>query len=203
MQTSEGPDENEQGAKYRSTGASHLICYQHGVDYSRGGICNSVWGDCRSANRAGLTNITSDPLGYVRLRAQAITRAYLQPFGTTFIGGPSLKDTAVLVLRGKASLAELVRTEGFWPKLTLYIFHYVSVGLGIVGLALSYRRWREILSLALILLYVTAVQSVLHVRARMLFPLMPFFWIAAGYAILRLWTHSDLSRPQKQVAAET
>jgi 4-amino-4-deoxy-L-arabinose transferase-like glycosyltransferase len=137
--------------------------------------------------RAGLRNVLAQPLNYLGTRARNTLGAYLQPYGTVNFEGPSIKEVAASWLRGEASLGDVVSIQGFWPKLVVYAFHFPSLGLGLFGLALSWRRWREVLPLALMLAYGTAVYAVLVVLPRYLFPLMPFYWVAAGYALVWLW----------------
>lgn len=136
---------------------------------------------------AGLDNVMTHPVGYIAQRARNTLTAFLQPFGTAWFPGESIKVLVVEWLRGEATLDSVVRTDGFFFKLLIYLFHFTSVGMGLLGLCLSWRRWREVLPLALMLAYGTAVYAVLIILPRYLFPLMPFFWVAAGYGLVYLW----------------
>jgi len=136
---------------------------------------------------AGLRNILEQPVQYAGTRLRNVLAAYLQPYGTVNFPGPSVKETASKWLRGDAALGDVVQTEGFWPKLVIYGFHYAALGFGLLGLGLSWRRWREVLPLALMLAYGTAVYTVLIVLPRYLFPLVPFYWVSAGYGLLWAW----------------
>jgi 4-amino-4-deoxy-L-arabinose transferase-like glycosyltransferase len=137
--------------------------------------------------RAGLANVLGKPLQYLGNRARNTLEAYLQPYGTVFFAGPSSRVATWRWLRGEASLGEGLATQGFWPKLAIYVFHFGALGLGLAGLALAWRRWRETLPLALMLVYGTGVYALLLVIPRYLFPLMPFYWVAAGFALMWLW----------------
>src|SRR5690606_14875471 len=89
--------------------------------------------------------IGSDPLGWLGRRFTRLARAYLQPHGTLFFPGESLKDLAVNWLqhdRTPAGLLRLTGGEQFWPKLAIYVFYYTSLLAGLAGLWLVRRRWR-------------------------------------------------------------
>jgi hypothetical protein len=137
--------------------------------------------------KAGLANVFGRPLDYVVTRARNTLEAYLQPYGTVWFGGESIKAVAARWLRGEASLSDVISGEAFWPKLTVYFFHFISVGFGLAGLVLSWRRWREVLPLTLMLAYGTAVYAALIILPRYLFPLMPLYWVGAGYTLVWLW----------------
>lgn len=139
--------------------------------------------------RAGLENVLSHPFVYAGTRFRNVLSAYLQPYGTVWFEGESIKALFGSWLRGEASLREVVSTVGFWPKLAIYGFHFTSLGFGLAGLALAWRRRREWLPLAATIAYGTAVYTVLLVLPRYLFPLMPLYWVAAGFALVWLWEH--------------
>lgn len=134
--------------------------------------------------------IMSDPLGYVQKRVQELAAAYLQPHGTLFYGGPSLRELAADWLgsdRTPAGLLRLAQTESFWPKLAVYGFHYAGLLLGLAGLWLTRRAWRAALPLAGFILYTTLVHLALDAIPRYIFPTMPVWWIFAGIALAQLW----------------
>ncbi|MBI1258560.1 MAG: phospholipid carrier-dependent glycosyltransferase [Chloroflexi bacterium] len=133
--------------------------------------------------------ISSDPLGWVKHRVSELVNAYLQPHGTTFYPGASLKDQALRWLHEDRSLSGLIAlTQGdyFWPKLTLYVLHYLALLAGLAGMWL-YRRARSgALPMIGFIIYVTLVHLALLALPRYLFPNEIFWWIFAAAALERL-----------------
>lgn len=150
---------------------------------------------------AGLDNILEHPFVYLANRLKVTFDALAQPHGTLWFEGPGIKQTIDRWLRGSASVSEVVSTTGFWPKLAIYFFHMWAVVLGLVGLAVSWRRWRDVLPIALTIAYLTAVYAVLIIGPRYLFPTMPFYWILAGHGTLVVWQRLGHSGSHKQSAA--
>lgn len=130
--------------------------------------------------------IADSPLGYLKLLASKGASAYLQPYGTFAFSGESLKDLGVQLLQGQLSLGELVTGDSFWPKLYIYIFHFVGLIAGLVGLWLSRREWLKVLPVSLPIVYISLAYLILTIIPRYLFPIMPFYTILAGYAIVTL-----------------
>jgi 4-amino-4-deoxy-L-arabinose transferase-like glycosyltransferase len=135
---------------------------------------------------AGLRNVFDNPLDYVAKRAHNTLSAYIQPYGTVFFEGPSVKESMDGWLQGQIGLGALVSTPGLWPKLAIYAFHYAALIFGLGGLVAAGRDWRRALPLALVIVYVTGLYSVLVVIPRYLFPVMPFYWASAGNALARM-----------------
>jgi 4-amino-4-deoxy-L-arabinose transferase-like glycosyltransferase len=135
---------------------------------------------------AGLRNVAGDPLGYLAKRAQSTLSACIQPYGTVFFEGASIKRSLGDWLRGEIGLGVLVSMPGFWPKLVVYAFHYGALIFGLAGLVTSGHDWRRALPLALIIVYITGLYSVLIIIPRYLFPTMPFYWTSAGDALARV-----------------
>jgi hypothetical protein len=132
--------------------------------------------------------ILSDLGGYLRRRVGDLADAYVQPHGTVYFGGESLKDMAANWLQNERSLGGLValtQGDGFWPKLAIYVFHYAGLILGLVGIWLVRRRWRLALPLVGFILYTTLVHFVLDALPRYLFPTMIFWWVFAAITISR------------------
>jgi 4-amino-4-deoxy-L-arabinose transferase-like glycosyltransferase len=138
--------------------------------------------------RDAFQTIARDPVAYVLLQFRKLAAAYLQPHGTTAFAGESLKDLAVAALRGQISVVELINGEAFWPKLIIYIFHYVSLIGGLIGLWLARRDWLKVLPLALPIFYFTAAYTPLVIIPRYVFPAMPFFMILAAFAGVTLFS---------------
>ncbi|HML21023.1 MAG TPA: glycosyltransferase family 39 protein [Aggregatilinea sp.] len=134
--------------------------------------------------------ISEDPVGYVTRRVKQLASAYLQPHGTTFFDGPSLKDMARDWLtddRSLNGLRDLISGQGFWPKLALYLFHYTALVAGAAGMWITRRRWRSTLPLLGFALYTTLVHLFLLALPRYLFPAEPVWWIFAAAALVALW----------------
>lgn len=135
---------------------------------------------------AASSTISANPLGWVQRRVSELAGAYLQPHGTTFFGGESLRDLALDWLRDDRSFAgisTLLQGEAFFPKLTLYLFHYAALALGIVGMWRARKNWRVALALLGVIAYFTLVHLALYALPRYLFPLEAFFYIFAAAGI--------------------
>jgi 4-amino-4-deoxy-L-arabinose transferase-like glycosyltransferase len=140
------------------------------------------------ASRATAT-IRADPVGWAMHRLRSLGDAVLQPHGTVYFAGESLKDAATRWLRDDRSLsglADLARQDAFWPKLALYVFHFAALAGGVVGMILSRRRWREAFLLYAGIGYFLAVHLVLYAIPRYLFPTEALWWLFAAAAIARL-----------------
>ena len=132
------------------------------------------------------SSIAANPLGWVQRRVSELAGAYLQPHGTTFYGGASLRDPALNWLqedRSPAGLVALIQSESFVPKLMLYLFHYGAIIAGIVGMWRARRRWRISLPLLGVIAYFTLVHLVLYALPRYLFPIEAFFYIFAAASL--------------------
>ncbi len=133
--------------------------------------------------------ISSDPLGWVKRRVSDLAGAYLQPHGTTFYPGASLRDLALKWLqedRSAGGLIALMQGDAFWPKLVLYVMHYAALVAGVVGMWLERRHWRIALPLIGFIAYLTLVHLALLALPRYLFPNELFWWVFAAAALSRL-----------------
>lgn len=124
--------------------------------------------------------IRANPTRYALGRVSNLARTYAQPYGTVQFAGPSLK---ALVRdwadddRTLSGLLALTTQDGFFPKLMLYITHMGGIGLGLVGMVMSVRRWPAALPIAGFIAYVTLIHLVLLALPRYLFPTLPFWWV--------------------------
>ncbi len=133
-----------------------------------------------------MATIRADPLAYGRLLVTKTASAYLQPYGTTAFHGEGLKELAVQTLQGQLTLGELVGSDAFWPKLYIYIFHFVSLIGGLVGLWLTRRQWLRVLPISLPIFYLSAAYILLTIIPRYVFPVMPFLMLLAAYTLVRV-----------------
>lgn len=133
--------------------------------------------------------IQSNPVGYVAGRVNNLLRTYAQPYGTAAFPGESLKALAADWLQAPtiSGLGEVLRGAGFVPKLLIYLTHGLGIGLGVIGMAVSWRRWETALVAFGLIAYVTLVHLVLLALPRYLFPTLPFWWCFAGVAVVRGW----------------
>jgi hypothetical protein len=134
--------------------------------------------------------ISSDPMGYVQRRIDELLAAYLQPHGTISFGQQSLKAMALDWLQSGLSsegFAKLLGGEGFWMKLIIYIWHYMSLIGGFIGMWLTRRNWRISLVLIGFIIYTSVVHIVTLALPRYIFPTYPIWWIFAAVAIVALW----------------
>ncbi len=132
--------------------------------------------------------IGRDPGAYIRHRVGELARAYVQPHGTVFFPGDSLRTLAAGWLRDDRSfggLLALTRADAFWPKLVVYIFHYVGLVAGLAGMWLYRRRWRVALPLIGFIIYTTLVHLVLLALPRYIFPTELFWWVFAAGLLAR------------------
>lgn len=133
--------------------------------------------------------IGKDPLGWLRRRVDELAGAYLQPHGVTFYPGESLRSLALDWLRGDRSIAGLLALthgDAFWPKLVLYVLHYVALLGGLAGMWLYRRQWRVALPLIGSIAYLTLVHLALLALPRYLFPNEIFWWVFTAAALSRL-----------------
>lgn len=140
---------------------------------------------------AAAQSIGNNPVGWLRHRATELAGAYLQPHGTLFFPGESLKDLAVNWWtndRSMAGLVNLMQGDSFWPKLLLYILHFAALIFGLLGMWFTRKNWRITLPLIGLIVYTTLVHFVLDAIPRYIFPTEFFFWIFAAVALVRLFT---------------
>jgi 4-amino-4-deoxy-L-arabinose transferase-like glycosyltransferase len=127
--------------------------------------------------------ITSDIPGYLRHRVGELAGAYLQPHGTLFFPGESLRELAANWLRDDRSVSGLIAlTQGdsFWQKLILYALHYVALVFGLIGMWRTRRNWRITLPIIGFILYITLIHLFLYALPRYIFPTMVFWWVFAA-----------------------
>jgi 4-amino-4-deoxy-L-arabinose transferase-like glycosyltransferase len=157
-----------------------------------------------------LQTIGADPVGYITLRLRRLAQSCLQPHNTVYFPGESLKAAAAHWLtedRSVSGLVALTQGESFWPKLTLYLFHYVRLAGGLAGMVLAARRRRKgktrglsplsgplsgpssgtLFVLYALIGYFLGVHLVLYVIPRYLFPTEPVWWLFAALTLDRAW----------------
>jgi 4-amino-4-deoxy-L-arabinose transferase-like glycosyltransferase len=134
--------------------------------------------------------IGAHPLAWVRLRLTATARAFVQPHGTSDLGGPSAKAALLDWYahdRSPAGLWRLAGSVGFALRLMVYLFHYAALGLALAGAARTWRqrRWRPVLVPIAVLVLIYAL---LQVTPRYLFSVEALLWVLAAAAL-------DVRRP--------
>ena len=157
------------------------------------------------ANSA-LNLIRSDPASYLKKRVTELGKAYLQPHGTTAFSGASLRELAAGWWREDRSpggLIALTRADAFWPKLSLYLFHFAALGFGLVGLGLTRRRWRLSLPLFGFVVYTSLVHLVMLALPRYVFPTELCWWVFAAAAFDRLLALITVRRAARLRASNT
>jgi hypothetical protein len=135
-----------------------------------------------------VSTISSDPLGYVQRRVSELAGTYLQPHGTTYFSGESLRELVGDWLRNDrslAGLAALTQADHFWSKLVLYGFHFGALILGLIGMWRTRRLTRTALPLIGYIAYTTLIHLVLLALPRYLFPTMICWYVFAGAAFAR------------------
>jgi 4-amino-4-deoxy-L-arabinose transferase-like glycosyltransferase len=139
--------------------------------------------------QAAADAISRDPLGWIRRRITELASAYLQPHGTVFFPGESLKQMAGDWLQHNRSLGgllDLTQGDAFWPKLSIYLFHYIGLLFGLVGMWRYRRQWRTALPLIGFVLYTTLVHLPLLAIPRYMFPTEVIWWVFASAALVAL-----------------
>lgn len=157
------------------------------------------------ANSA-LNLIRSDPVGYLKKRVTELAKAYLQPHGTTAFPGASLRELVATWWgedRSPGGLIALTRADAFWPKLSLYLFHFAALGFGLVGLWLTRRRWRVSLPLIGFIVYTSLVHLVMLALPRYVFPTELCWWVFAAAALDRVWTLVTVRRTSRLRVSNT
>jgi hypothetical protein len=155
--------------------------------------------------RAALNVISRNPLGYLQRRVSELVAAYTQPHGTLLFRGESLKDLTLRWLREDRSpggLLALTQAESFWPKLALYVFHFVALIGGIAGMWLTRKRWRWTLPLIGFILYTSLVHLVLDAIPRYIFPTESFWWVFAAATLVALADRVRGTQHQEMVVVE-
>lgn len=144
--------------------------------------------------------ITNNLADFAQRRITELASAYLQPHGTLSLGSESLKALAIDWVRsgfsGDIFLAMLTSEQFIW-KVLIYIWHYVALIAGLIGMWLTRHQWRISLVLVGYILYTTLLHLVALAIPRYIFPTFPFFWIFAAVTLLHLW---DLLRGKTKEA---
>lgn len=133
--------------------------------------------------------IRQSPLDYLQHRTRDLARATLQPFGTVTFPGDSVWGAFRLWWQTGHTLngwGRVLTTDGFAPKLAIYIVQFSGMGLGVLGLWFGRKRWQVVLPLLGFIVYVNLVHFVLLALPRYLFPTVLFWWCLAGASVARL-----------------
>ena len=152
--------------------------------------------DCRYQHQAQLylerigELIGADPVGLIALRARELAYSLLQPHGTTTLGNVSIRDAALIWFGGDRTLSELMeiaRIEGFAIKMLTWVFHFVGIGFGLLGMILSRKRWPVAAPVMGFALYTVVAHIVLLALPRYLFPVEVIWLIFAAVALVTVY----------------
>lgn len=130
--------------------------------------------------------VSADPRGYLALRAEELVYSILQPHGTTPFGDTSVVGAGrrwLIEDRSFRGFTQLLQIEGFAIKLTFWIFHFVGIGFGLLGMFWSRKRWATAAPLAGFLMYTIAVHFFLLALPRYLFPVELVWVVFAAIAL--------------------
>lgn len=133
--------------------------------------------------------VSDDPAGYIALRFHELAYAILQPHGTTPFGDTSVMEAARKWIMDDGSLAgfiNVLRIEGFAIKLATWLFHYVGIGFGLLGMLWMRKGWITAAPLAGFALYTISVHIFLLALPRYLFPIEIVWLVFAGIALAAL-----------------
>jgi hypothetical protein len=132
--------------------------------------------------------ISSDPIGFLRLRTNRLGEAYLQPFGTVAVGvvlgNESIKD--MVSSDSDNSLIDIMRLPAFFPKLWMYILHYGSIVSALLYMVMQRQDFRQWSVFAIVILYFSGVYALLTIIPRYLFPIMPLYSIMGAYVVVHV-----------------
>ena len=80
--------------------------------------------------------------------------------------------------------------QGAYPafaiKFSLLFLNMVGLTLGLLGVLMSYCKWRQVFPLLLVLVYFTSVYTFLHAIPRYRLPMMPYVLIFTATAWNRI-----------------
>ncbi len=144
----------------------------------------------------------ADPVGLLALRANELLYSILQPHGTTAFGNVSIMAAArewVTQSRSLDGLLEIIQIEGFTIKLLTWIFHYIGIVLGLLGMFWSRRNWHNALPLIAFLGYTICIHFIVLALPRYLFPIEIVWLIFAGIAAIGLYDRWREKRHQPSV----
>ncbi len=134
--------------------------------------------------------VSADPGAYLVLRVNELAYAMLQPYGTTPFGDASIMAAARYWLsedRSLDGLVDVLRIEGFAIKLAFWIFYYIGIGFGLLGMFWSRKRWIIAAPLAGFAAYTVAIHFFLLALPRYLFPIELVWLVFAGIALAELY----------------
>ena len=133
--------------------------------------------------------LSEDPGAYLALRVNELAYSILQPYGTAPFGDISIVAAGRQWLSEDRSLhgfMQLLQIEGFTVKLAFWLFHYIGIGFGLVGIIWSRNRWAAAAPLAGFLVYTVAIHFFLLALPRYLFPIELAWLVFAGIALAEL-----------------
>ena len=136
-----------------------------------------------------MTVVTADLPGLLVRRASELLYSLLQPYGTTDFGDVSIKAAAREWLgndRTPHGLLALFRIEGFAIKLATWLFHYLLLALGALGIFWTRRQTIRTAPLTGLALYTLGAHLILLALPRYIFPLEVVWAIFASLAVDRL-----------------
>jgi len=134
--------------------------------------------------------VSADPGGYLALRVQELAYSILQPYGTTPFGDLSIVEAGRRWISEDRSLhgfIQVLQIEGFGIKLAFWIFHYIGIGFGLLGMFWSRKRWITAAPLAGFAFYTIAIHFFLLALPRYLFPIELVWLVFAGIGLGELY----------------
>ena len=133
--------------------------------------------------------VSADLGGYLALRVNELAYAILQPHGTAAFGDTSIMAAGRDWLaedRSLDGLARLLWIDGFLVKLGFWIFHYVGIGFGLLGMYWSRDRAIAAAPLAGFAFYTITIHFFLLALPRYLFPIELVWLVFAGVALSKI-----------------
>lgn len=157
---------------------------------------DACYPDCRYQHPAELyierirALVGRDLAGFLARRSHELASSLIQPHGTTAFGQASIRDATDNLLRQGITVEgalEVLRIEGFAPKLAAWLFHLAAIGFGLHGIWLSRGRMELAGPLIAFILYTLSAHLFLLALPRYLFPL-EFIWLVfAGISLVALY----------------
>lgn len=127
--------------------------------------------------------------GFIAFRFKELANSYLQPYGTTPLGSVSIRDEFVNWIQNEPSfdgLMHMIKSENFFIKLLIWIFHFGGIFLGIIGMWLTRKQWRFTLPLIGFVVYTSLIHMVLLALPRYIFPTEIVFLIFSASTLVHI-----------------
>lgn len=150
--------------------------------------------------------ISENPLAYAQRRVSNLADSYLQPHGTVFFPGESLRALVSdwwRTDRTYGGLVQLTTADAFWPKLLIYVLHFVGIVEGLIGMWRTRHNWRVALPLIGFVAYTSLLHLALLALPRYIFPTEVIWWVFAAGAFFSPSAFQPVSSQPKVISGQS